>query len=238
MTRIKNVTIFDLETTGIKVEESQPIEFGAILYSVEHNAVLSQVSALLSVKSNEAFEINKIDPNWTKNDEDYGYCSCTSFQLLAKFVESSDFMVAHHKEFDMSWNFANTLSRPWLCTYKDFLWPNISKPTNLVNLALNLGLPVFGAHRAMTDCGIIANIFSSFDKETLQKLFDVAVRRSLDPIVEIFAEVSYAEKDKAKSKGFTWNAASRVWSKKVRASELQKETDGLDFSYYYNGDKA
>lgn len=235
MTKIKNVTIFDLETSGINVEESQPIEFGAILYSVEHNTILSQVSALLPAKSNEAFEINRIDLSCMEKKEDYetiGLCSGSSFRLLERFVEASDFVVAHCKEFDMSWNFLNTLSKPWLCTYDDFLWPNISKPTNLVNLALSLGVPVFSAHRAMADCSTIANIFSHFDKKTLQELFEVAVKRSQDEIVEIVAEVSYADKEKAKSKGFTWKSAARVWSKRVRASELIKETEGLDFNYY------
>lgn len=241
MKEIRNVTIFDLETTGLSPsgDDSQVIEFGAILYSIEHNAVLSQISSLVpmsSVKTNSAKSINGIEEVWTQSG---AIDSCTNLasNLLNTFIENSDYVIAHNKEFDMAWNFANTLSKPWLCTLNDFVWPK--NPTNcrtsLINTALNHGIAVVSAHRAMTDCELIASLFSRFGESgLLYQLFRKAIERSADEIIEVVALVSFNEKNKAKSKGFFWdsNSGKSKWTKKIRASELVAESKEWDFEWF------
>lgn len=242
MKEIRNVTIFDLETTSLSPSENdgQVIEFGAILYSVEHNAVLSQISSLVpmsSVKTNSAKSINSIEEVWTQSKV-VDSCSNLASNLLNTFVENSDYIIAHNKEFDMSWNFANTLSKPWLCTLNDFVWPK--NPTNcrtsLINTALNHGITVISAHRAMTDCELIASLFSRLGEHEglLSQLFNKAIERAADEIIEVVALVSFNEKNKAKSKGFFWdsNGDKSKWTKKIRASELAAESQEWDFEWF------
>ena len=61
MTTLRNLLIVDVETTGLDFEENAPIEFGAILFDVEHRAITHQFSALLpSAVPNGAEDLNKI----------------------------------------------------------------------------------------------------------------------------------------------------------------------------------
>lgn len=231
---IKTVTIFDLETTGIKPEESEVVEFGAILYSVEHATILSQTSAFLPVTKNGAQHINSIDPIWTTAIDSQIISS--AYELLENFVYTSDYVVAHNKEFDMGWNFANTLSKPWLCTYADFLWEKNHKQASLIQTALNHGVAVTSAHRALTDCGLIASLFTKVyeEKGSLQEFFSKAIERAKDEIIEVVALVSYGEKNKAKSCGFIWDSNSEKsrWIKKIKQSELLEESKSWDFDWF------
>ena len=52
--KIENILIIDTETTGLDENKDEIIEIGSILFNVTTKSVLSQVSFLLPVSSNEA----------------------------------------------------------------------------------------------------------------------------------------------------------------------------------------
>ena len=57
---VESVLILDTETTGLDDNNDEVIEIGCILFNVTFKSVLSQLSFLLPVETNDAEFINKI----------------------------------------------------------------------------------------------------------------------------------------------------------------------------------
>jgi DNA polymerase III epsilon subunit-like protein len=97
----------------------------------------------------------------------------------------------------------NSAAKPlkWLCTLVDFTFPQQTRQgENLVHLALNHGIAVSSAHRALTDCQLIAALFDRMDD--LEGMINKADR----PKALYKAQVPFEKKYLAKAAGFKWNA--------------------------------
>jgi DNA polymerase-3 subunit epsilon len=223
---MNTLLIIDLETTGLDPETDLPSELGAILYSIPERCTIQQISTLFPVVKNPAENINHISAKASqtvKNTE-------LVMTLLKKWVNMSDYLVAHNVEFDRKWfgkGILPVINKPWLCTYDDFIWPNNPKPTSLVNTALNHGVGVNQAHRALTDCQLIALLFDRIPN--LLDLVDQAVKRSIEPKISIIANVSYDDRQQAKDRGFKFDWDNKIWVKNIRLSEYEQEKSEYPF---------
>jgi DNA polymerase-3 subunit epsilon len=222
--------IVDVETTGLDPQQDHVIELGAILYSVSHHCVLQQLSTLFPVRDNEAEGINHISSQASQEVKDFKLV----LQQFQSWVEIADFLVAHNASFDSQWfgyGILPSIDKPWLCTYQDFVWQKNYKPTNLINTALNYGVGVSQAHRALTDCQLIASIFDRVGAEFKQfeHLLEKAVKRSREPLITVVAKVDYDKKDLAKKQNFKWNANKRVWEKEIKRCDLLEEINTYPF---------
>ena len=209
------VLIIDTETTGLDVKHDRVIEIGTILYSVTHRTTLFQFSTLLNASDNAAEHINRI-PEAVLPD------ICTNTQqifidILLQLAQAANYVIAHNATFDKKWFdgsslpiLTNSTFKPlkWLCTLEDFTFPKQTRPReNLVSLALNHDIGVSYAHRALTDCQLIAALFDRMDN--LEEMIQKANR----PKALYEAKVSYAEKDLAKNAGFKWNQVKKIWTR-------------------------
>jgi DNA polymerase III subunit epsilon len=223
---MNTVLIIDLETTGLDPETDSPIELGAILYSISEHCTIQQISTLFPVVKNPAENINHISvkaSQTVRNTE-------LVMTLFKKWVNMSDYLVAHNVEFDRKWfgkGILPVIDKPWLCTYDDFIWPNNSYPTSLVNTALNHGIGVNQAHRALTDCQLIALLFDRIPN--FEYLLKQAVQRSIEPKISIIAKVSYDDKQQAKDRGFKFDWDNKKWVKKIRLREYEREKSEYPF---------
>jgi DNA polymerase III subunit epsilon len=211
-----NLLIIDTETTGLNPAHDRVIELGAILYSVTHRTVLHQLSTLLVAPDNPAEHINRIPaqvlPSLSERLVD---------QTLAVFeamVQEASFAVAHNAAFDRQWFDGRHLpvlqksGQPmqWLCTMEDFTFPWQTRPgDSLINLALAHGVGVSSAHRALTDCQLIAALYDRM--EDLPQMIEQALR----PKVLARALVSYDDRQLAKDAGFRWNGETRTWTRRM-----------------------
>ena len=142
------------------------------------------------------------------------------FQAL---VRVSDVIVAHNAEFDMQWFGLNKLpqiEKKWICSMDDITWPDdrqLKTRPSVRDLALAYGVPVWNAHRALTDCIYLAEVFKRcIDLEKL-------LIRALEPKVLVRAEISYEERHLAKNSGFRWNDAIKgAWSRKMSRRDMEK----------------
>mgnify|MGYP005844401257 CR=1 FL=1 len=219
----ETLLILDLETTGLDPESDRVIELGAILYSVNHRCALQQLSTLFPVTDNTAEHINRIPAAASQ--------LCISpflgalIAIFRDWERQADYLVAHNAKFDKQWfgqGVLPVISKPWLCTYDDFRWPKNDKPVNLVQTALNHGIGVNQAHRALTDCQLISALFDRVDN--FEAVLEDAIARSQEPFVYAIAEVSRFRKNQAKSRGFRWNRyIEQKWVKRIRPSELEQE---------------
>lgn len=200
---IQRALILDTETTDLDPSKGSLIEIGAILYSVTHRTSLIQYSTLLPADSNPAERINRI-PAAALEDVP------PTASLLKDLFRWADVTVCHNAEFDRKWFNGEYLDKPWLCTQSDFRWPLATKDGgSLVHLALDHGIGVSSAHRALSDCMLIAALFDRMDD--LQSMFVYAMR----PKGIFQALVSYDDREKAKVAGFKWDGDRKRWTRRM-----------------------
>ncbi|MED5468928.1 MAG: 3'-5' exonuclease, partial [Cyanobacteriota bacterium] len=154
--------IIDTETTGLDPKRGQCLEVGAILFHAPQRVVLAQHSFLLPVETNAAESINRIPAEVTRLDQPWRQ-GLDYFQAL---LDAADLLVAHNAGFDRQWFGKDQLpavSKPWLCTMEDIAWPvdrQLRSRPSVRDLALAYGVPVWAAHRALTDCIYLAEVFA------------------------------------------------------------------------------
>lgn len=216
---LENILILDTETTGLDSENDDCLEVGSILFNVKSRSVLAQQSFLLPVQNNNAEKINNIPAEITRLPQPL-FEAIKYFQSL---VQVSDVIVAHNAEFDMKWFGLRKLpqiEKQWICSMDDITWPadrQLKTRPSVRDLALAYGIPVWNAHRALTDCIYLAEVFKRCSE--LEKL----LIRALEPKVLLRAEISYDQRYLAKNAGFRWNDAIKgAWSRKMSRRDMEK----------------
>lgn len=221
----KRCLIVDTETTGIDPKTEKVIEIGAVLYSITNATTIAQASLLLPASGNPARSINQISEEVLAEVEPLSSIYENAGFLVGEMAEEADVFVAHKASFDSAFltamNPVAWSARPWLCSKEDFLFEKGKQGDSLINTALAHGVGVFSAHRALTDCQLLARIFDTYGPERLQALFrHAALPRSI-----YVAVTSYAEKDKPKAAGFSWDSDKKYWHKRLTDSEAAAITD-------------
>ncbi len=216
---LENILILDTETTGLDNENDDCLEVGSILFNVKSRSVLAQQSFLLPVENNNAEKINNIPAEITRLPQPIS----EAINYFESLVRVSDVIVAHNAEFDMKWFGLNKLpqiEKPWICSMDDITWPadrQLKTRPSVRDLALAYGVPVWNAHRALTDCIYLAEVFKRCIE--LEKL----LFRALEPKVLLRADITYEERHLAKKAGFRWNDAIKgAWSRKMSLREIEK----------------
>ena len=213
------ILILDTETTGLDNEIDDCIEVGSILFNVRTRSVLAQQSFLLPVESNNAEKINNIPAEITRLPQPL----FEAIKYFESLVYSSDAIIAHNAEFDKKWFGLNKLpqiDKQWICSMEDITWPadrQLKTRPSVRDLALAYGVPVWNAHRALTDCIYLAEVFKRCSE--LEKL----LIRALEPKLLLRAEISYDKRHLAKNAGFRWNDAIKgAWSRKMSRRDMEK----------------
>lgn len=217
--RSQAVLILDTETTGLDPEQDQCCEVGAVLFSVPERSVLAQLSVLLPVATNPAEAINRIPAHCTQLPQPWRQ----GLELLASLAADADCAVAHNAAFDRAWfgrGHLPDLGLPWLCTMDDIDWPanlGLRPRPSVRDLALAHGVPVWSAHRALTDCIYLAEVFRRCDD--LPRL----LKEGREPRRLLRAVVSYSERQLAKEAGFRWNdPVEGAWTRRLSDRQLQR----------------
>jgi DNA polymerase-3 subunit epsilon len=212
----QRLLILDTETTGLDPQRDRCIELGAVLFDLPRRSVLSQVSLLLPCDQNAAEAVNGIDPELTQQPQPWQQ----GLRWFEALLASADLVVAHNASFDRQWFGIEPLPaihKPWLCTMEDIRWPadrNLRSTPSVRDLALAYGVPVWAAHRALTDCIYLAQVFERCSD--LEQL----VQQGLEPRRLYRARLSYEERHRAREAGFRWNEpVSGAWSRRLSERE-------------------
>ncbi len=200
---IRRICIVDTETTGLDPKKDAVIEIGAILYSLEYHTTIASYSSLVFAHGNAAEAINGIPPAALRGVPEFAEAS----MQLRDFAVHADAMVAHNASFDRG--FLPDMEKPWICTKSDFKWPKADLGASLVVTALAHGLGVSSAHRALTDCRLIARLLERVHEMGLD--VGAMLARGLRPKGKFVANVSYDERELAKKAGFSWVPESKSW---------------------------
>ena len=213
-----NLLILDTETTGLEPVSAQCIEVGAVLFHVPSRSVLSQVSFLLPTAANPAEHVNGIAAEVTRLSQPWQ----AGLQHFLALLAGADAVLAHNAAFDAKWFGLGQLppiDKPWICSMDDIEWPperHLRPAPSVRDLALAYGVPVWAAHRALTDCIYLVQVLERCgDLEGL-------LAAAMEPKLLYRANLPYAERHKAKQAGFRWNEPVRgAWSR--RLSKRQAE---------------
>ena len=215
----ENILVLDTETTGLDFQNDYCLEVGAILFNVGKRSVLSQVSFLLPVSENPAESINKIPADITRIIQPYR----EALEYLKTLIGTADAMLAHNAAFDREWFGKGSLpevKKPWICSMDDISWPkqlNIKNRPSVRDLALAYEVPVWSAHRALTDCIYLIEVLRRCDD--LEEL----LLHALEPRKLMRAKVSYEQRHLAKNAGFRWNEPIRgAWTRRLSQREALK----------------
>jgi len=212
----ERLLILDTETTGLDVQQHQCIEVGAVLFDVPHRAVLGQISFLLPCEQNDARAVNGIDPAVTRLPQPWRQ----ALQCFEAMLDAADVVLAHNAAFDRQWfgqGLLPAIDKPWLCSMEDLRWPperQLRATPSVRDLALAYGVPVWAAHRALTDCIYLAQVFERCPE------LELLLQAGLEPRRLYRARLSYEERHKAREAGFRWNEpVGGAWSRRLSERE-------------------
>ncbi len=218
----RTLLIVDTETTGLNPQLDQCLEVGVILFDVPGRQVLAQQSFLLPVQTNAAEAINHIPASATQLPQPWR----PALDYLQSLLDAADVLVAHNAAFDRQWfglGHLPSTDKRWLCSMEDMRWPadrQLRMRPSVRDLALAYEIPVWAAHRALTDCIYLAEVFRRCDD--LEQL----IERGLEPRQLMRAQVSYDDRHLARDAGFRWNEPVKgAWARRLS----EREARNLDF---------
>lgn len=216
-----NVLIVDTETTGLDPTKDQLVEVACVLWSVEHKTEVACWSTLIAdpgIKNEGAFRANRIPAgSWMQ-----GMPMHAALEWFRIYEQWSEIIVAHNAEFDRSFLAAHRvgIDKPWVCTMEDFAWPNGRERgfSSVVALAVAHDVGVTRAHRALTDCLLLSQLFTKV-AETHD--FPAMLARAMRPKALYRACAPYEERAAVKARGFKWDAAKKLWLRRMAAEDAE-----------------
>ena len=216
--------IIDTETTGLN-ENSQVCEISITIYQIgntkNETGAITSFSSVLPVPNNETEteEINFISPGILQSSEQFYQQSIEMFKNL---VSASDYCMAFNAAFDKEKLLPLIGERNWICAMNDFDWGYSKKNAygsyKLIDLALWLGIGISFHHRAGDDVRLLVECLNRM--QNAQEFVDKGISRSLSPLVEVHANVSYDDRNLAKNAYFLWDADRKVWFKTFKECDL------------------
>lgn len=219
-----NIIILDLETTGLDPKADRIIEVGCILYSVDHATPISSFASLVNGKDNAAEATNQIPGAVlaTSPSIDHALGRVADLVEWAE-IEGPAAFVAHRADFDRGFleeahpDLAARL--PWICSKFDVEWPSSRVGASCVEMALAHGVPVVKAHRALTDCDLIASTLTA-----VAKTHDLAaiLERAMRPKAKFVSLAPFEEKEVVKAAGFQWDGAVKEWSRRMAIADASQ----------------
>lgn len=213
----ERLLILDTETTALSPQQGECIEVGAVLFDVASRSVLMQLSFLLPCDHNPAQHVNGIPAAVSRLSQPWQQ-GLACFEAM---VAGADAVLAHNVAFDRQWfgrGELPALEKPWICSMEDIRWPaerHLRANPSVRDLALAYGVPVWAAHRALTDCIYLVQVF-----QRCQEL-EALLQAALEPRHLVRARLSYDERQLAKDAGFRWNEpVPKAWSRRLSDREI------------------
>lgn len=222
--------VLDTETTGLDAESCDVIEIACALYDVGSRSLLTAHSWLLPGPPvpPEIEAITGISAASLEAAAAVARAGAPSGQAahLEALADLADVVVAHNSPFDRS--FLGKLSprwldRRWVDSEVDITYPRERGSKRLIHLAADNGVWMPGHHRALADVMMLVALLAQVPD------LEAQITRALKPRVLVQAIVSYDDREKAKARGFGWNAGARRWEKAIPADEVDAFRADLPF---------
>lgn len=219
---MRTLIITDTETQGLAPSPTcQAIEVAVVVWDVKTASIRESYSSLIHATSNAAESINKIRVDTLKTS----LAPSKVWGRVGAIVSCADepvAFVAHRAEFDRGFYPPDLAAKaPWICSKTDIAWPCSALGVSCVQMALDHGVPVVSAHRAMTDAMLIVR--------TLERVVELGhdlpaiLAKAMRPKVHcVVADKSF---DEARNKlavaaGFLFDRPTKEWRGRVAREDL------------------
>lgn len=229
----------DLETTGLDVAKNGIVEIALVLWDTEakipidiFTSFVKDDRAEIDWNSEEAKECLSIS-NIPSKAIDFAWVPTVDDlidQMDLRLVYSDYIVACNGDQFDkpMLENFYTRYGmklpeKTWIDMLHDVQYPKDCVARNLLYLAAYHGFINPFPHRALFDVMAMLKVLSHYDIDEVTKF-------ARSPFVNVIANVSYVEKDLAKDAKFKWNPERKVWEKRLREIQLEKEKGEYLFS--------
>lgn len=204
----------DIESTGLDISASEPIEFAMVPFDYTADGRVFAVGQPLH-QFNEPdvpipSEITAITGLTDKDVAGHKF----NISVIEEFAETAALIVAHNAAFDRP--FAERISpvfaaKPWACTMCDVPWREEGIEGRRLSDLLGRFSYFFDAHRAVDDCkagvALTTMVLPKSGQRVLEKLLQVARK----PTWRIFAEgAPFEAKDILKSRRYRWNTDPKI----------------------------
>ena len=221
---LQHLVIIDCETGGLDPKADPLIEVGAVIWNVQHRAIVESRSWLVESTSNNAEEINRIP---------VGLLTFKRPRPRAKVVEMAlgwaqygEAIAGHNVGFDLGF-LPEFCVLPAIDTQTDLKWPSVKEGASLNETSLGvMGYAVRG-HRALADCLTIAHCLERVAR-TMGGLFDGWLADGLERATApratyVVADAGFDPKrnELAKANGFRWVPESKQWRRTMPVREVE-----------------
>ncbi|MBU6154611.1 MAG: DNA polymerase III subunit epsilon [Bdellovibrionales bacterium] len=236
---IRTGVILDVETSGLRIDQSKIIEIGirSFQFNRETGEVLSLIDSYSSFQdpgeplSAEVKAITGITDEMIKDHK-------IDWSRVDSILDSAQIIVAHNAAFDRP--FVDSLSgvsrqKIWGCSFKQIDWSKKGFPSQKLDLLSIFHGFFTDAHRALNDVDALLHLLSHTDSTRgspyLLELLTEA-RRTTYQLMALSAP--FESKDLLKSRGYRWDNPGKTWWKEIPQTELSLETEWLE-EYVYSG---
>ena len=238
---------YDTESTGLDTTGDYILEVAAIIYDTERKQPVDFYSSFILWPSrpkisSEAQEIHHISAEII---EEWGSSSEEVFAQIMRRTEKCDWVVGHNVlaydkpitetailrcHDDRDYLKKRFYDLKWMDTMVDLPYPKHITTRSLRYLALEHGYIANNSHRAISDVLACLHLVSCYDYSLVQEIAST-------PLIEICANVSYTDRDKAKTQGFRWRPETKQWVKTIREYYLADKYQQLDYDVTVNAEK-
>jgi len=233
---------FDLEATGLNLNEDRIVEVGLALYSTGRERVLECTSFLVSSEGKLVTdEITKITGVTQDMVDRFGYTQESAIETANEYFMQADGIIGHNSTWYDLPMIRNASQRTGVKVHL----PNVSidtmvdipglKGENLIKMCANAKDPKTGRdvgftytkHSALDDAKAVIRLISWHD-------IDAIVTRSQSPMVVLLKQdtgrgINKAENKLARKAGFRWNGDFRCWWQGVKECDIQEFVNRLPF---------
>lgn len=218
----------DFEATDKDVETARITQVAFSIYDQPTAKELYHHSLLINPEGD--YEIDPVAGQITgitkKQLEIYGQSLRHTLDLMFNYCRTVDYVVAHNLHGYDYPLMQNECKRLGITDYElptlidtrfDVPWPEHIETRKLTYLGAEFGIANPSAHSARHDVDLMAMLFFKFPFESI-------VERAKSPQVWIRANVSYDNREKAKTHRFMWDGANKWWVKMYKQCDLNKVT--------------
>jgi DNA polymerase-3 subunit epsilon len=221
---------FDMETTGLDIQNDRPIEIGAILYTTGQKKCLESTGFLVKSDVPVSPFITGLTGITQSALTTFGYDSKDALETVIDMMEQADAVVGQNViRFDKrmlgSWASRHGLILPeklWIDSRTDL--PGVESKT-LTYMAADHGFLNLFPHSALSDVQTCLKIVTMYD-------IDVVVARAKEPTVVLKAHVGFENNGLAKTRKYGWyddKKGTKFWYKVVKQSDVKLETSHNEF---------
>lgn len=225
----------DLETSGLKIGQARILQIACALYCTKSRSIFDEFSMWVwdesyPPSSVTALAVNGLNDIWLKV---HGRPPKEAFQKVLNYFDKADAVIAHNGnsfdrpllEFELEQFGLTKRDKVWIDTRTDIDYPDFMQSRRLQHLAIDHGIIVTKAHRALNDVHTMLDIAKNYN---LEKVFE----RAKSPAVKIQAVIEFEEVNKrteAKTNRFNWDRENKIWWKMIREIDYEKEASSLSF---------